>query len=190
MRFGELLTYFRETAPFPFTIQLGGYQDRDYPFTSRHDRPYERSFSVQGDKAVIMGWPVLGDPNVALPQDSSSLIVESRRYPGVLDDLRRRCQCFGVLHGWHRDPKDVDNDFYLRIGLFEPAAVPQTLTDALKTEIQTYLTNLDPIPVLEVTLADVFVVGYERETLPLETSSAWSLADPRVDELFVRNLYA
>lgn len=190
MDFAGLLRYMREGAPFPFAVQIGGYQNRDYPFTSRNDTPYSRSFSVQGDKAVVMGWPLFGDPNAPLPQGSSSCVVESRRYPGVLDELRRQCQAFGVLHGWHRDRTDVDNDFYLRIGLFDTTPVPPSLTTAIRTKVQAYLSGLSPIPTVEVSHTDVFIAAYEDETLPLKTTSVWSLADPTVDESFVRGLYS
>src|SRR5579864_4604069 len=113
-----LLHFLRLGGRFPFHVQLGGFQkNREYPFTSRGQNPYHRSFSIQGDKVVLMGWPLHGPlPNLALPRVTmSDWIRESRSYPNVLDELRRAFQSFNVLHDYHRTFPDVDNDFYLRL---------------------------------------------------------------------------
>jgi len=99
-----LLHFLRLGGRFPFHIQLGGFQDREYPFTSRGQNPYHRSFSIQKDnKVVLMGWPLHGPlPNLALPRVTmSDWIQESRSYPNVLDELRRAFQSFNVLHRYH-----------------------------------------------------------------------------------------
>src|SRR5262245_43314583 len=44
----------------PFTVQLGGFQPADDYFESRGMTPYQRSFSIQGAFAVMMGWPFSG----------------------------------------------------------------------------------------------------------------------------------
>ena len=42
----------------PFKVIIGGYKEHgDYPFTSRGAHPYKRSFSIQDDITVAMGWP-------------------------------------------------------------------------------------------------------------------------------------
>ena len=188
MNFEGLLTYFRSCAPLPFEVQIGGFQNREYPFTSRGQKPYERSFSVQGDKAVVMGWPLCGDPAASLPVSASAWVVESRRYPTVLDALRRHCQHFGILHGYHRQFTDFDNDFYFRIGIFSPSAIPQGFAQQLQSKVQQHMGNRQP-EVFQVTLADIFAVSYDDETLPLRASKSWSFVDNQVNDAFIQDLY-
>src|ERR1700761_9173545 len=45
-----ILDYLRACSHFPMQVQIGGFGRRDYPFVSRQDCPYQRSFSIQGDK--------------------------------------------------------------------------------------------------------------------------------------------
>jgi hypothetical protein len=56
MALDGILNYLRTCGHIPLEIQIGGYGNREYPFTSRNVIPYERSFSIQGDKVVMMGW--------------------------------------------------------------------------------------------------------------------------------------
>lgn len=188
MDFAGLLEYFRRGAVLPFAVQIGGYQERDYPFVSRNQHPYDRSFSVQGDKAVVMGWPVWGDPTAPLPSGPSGLVVESRRYPASLDAIRRHCQHFGILHGYHRQFTDVDNDFYLRIGLFDPPDVPQSFAQQLEGTLRQFLKSIGP-QVVQVTLSDLFAVAYVDDTLPRSTSTWWSFDCTEIDDAFIRSLY-
>ena len=188
MDFDGLLTYFRQAAPLPFKVQLAGYDSRNYPFTSRGERPYERSFSIQGDTAVLMGWPLCGVSSVSIQKGQSELVVESRQYPMLLDKIRRHCQYYGVLHSYHRQLTDVDNDFYFRIGFFDAAVLTQNLKQQLQVQIQKHLRDRTPV-VFEVELKDLFVVSYNDENLPLASSKAWSLEDKQVDECFIRGLF-
>ena len=58
MRLPELFGFILESGHLPFDAQFGGFEDRDYPFRSRGARPFDRSFSIQGRTAVVIGWPV------------------------------------------------------------------------------------------------------------------------------------
>ena len=78
MDFDGFLAYLRGCGHIPFDVQLGGFDDRTYPFTSRETTPYERSFSVQGDKVVLMGWPVRGEPLTASAVTAVTPIQEAR----------------------------------------------------------------------------------------------------------------
>src|ERR1041385_4051698 len=49
MQLDGLLSYLRTCGHFPLVVQIGGFQNREYPFRSRDERPYERSFSIQRD---------------------------------------------------------------------------------------------------------------------------------------------
>lgn len=52
------LDHLQRTPLLPFTVRFGGFQnDAAYPFTSRGEHPFARSFTTQGARAVLMGWP-------------------------------------------------------------------------------------------------------------------------------------
>lgn len=158
--------YLRSSSELPFQIQIGGFKDRDYPFTSRSQRPYKRSFSIEGDKAVIMGWPIRGKPLEDLDIYPIQLIQESRLYPNTLDILRRNAQRFRILHAYHASATDVDNDLYLRIGLFGNVDQAKVRSEEIQKNLRDFLSNMSPI-ILNIELKDLKVVSYEDETLPI-----------------------
>jgi len=95
-----LIGYLSNTALLPVNIQVGGYKSNiDYGFVSRSESPYARSFSIQNNNVVMMGWP-----------------YKSGRYTQQLNTLRRECNRFGFLHKYHTHPEAVDNDFYFVLG--------------------------------------------------------------------------
>lgn len=115
MDFDGLLHFLRAGGVFPFQVQIGGFTNRDYPFTSRGKRPYERSFILRDDKVVLMGWPIRGQHLTITSPEPVDLIQESRIYPNILDNMRKAVQTYNILHSYHHDPTDVDNDYYFRI---------------------------------------------------------------------------
>jgi len=84
------LDYLRRCGHFPLEVQVGGYGKRDYPFISRQSRPYERSFSIQGDKVVVMGWPIRGGPFQQPPATPSAWVQEA-------DSIRSPSTSYGTL---------------------------------------------------------------------------------------------
>ena len=88
MDFEGFLRYLRGCGHFPLEVQIGGFGEREYPFTSGNPitgekmRPYDRSFSLQGDKVVMMGWPIRGRPLLGPPATPEGIVQESRTYPG------------------------------------------------------------------------------------------------------------
>lgn len=158
--------YLRSSSELPFQIQIGGFKDRDYPFISRAQRPYKRSFSIQGNKAVIMGWPIRGKPLEDSDISPAQLMQESRLYPNTLDILRRSAQRFSILHTYHASYTDVDNDFYLRIGLFGNVDQAKIRSEEIQKNLRDFLSNMPPI-ILNIELKDLKLVSYEDETLPI-----------------------
>src|SRR5436305_5776570 len=66
MDFSGLLNFLRLGGQFPFQVQIGGFEKRDYPFTSQGQIPYERSFSVLGNEvavALMAGWSIREEPD-------------------------------------------------------------------------------------------------------------------------------
>ncbi|HEV8339593.1 MAG TPA: hypothetical protein VGR25_08045 [bacterium] len=145
--------YLLRSGQIPFTVQIGGFQDRDYSFTSRGQRPHARSFSIQGKLAVVMGWPFMG-----------------HTYPMTLDTIRRSAQSFGILHLYNRSLEDVDNDLYFRIGVLDsiPAQGEEDSSEA-QADLRRFLADRDPL-VEEVGISDLSFVSYPEgeETLPFE----------------------
>ena len=166
----DLLGYFdflENTKLLPITVQIGGFANRKYPFTSRNERPYKRSFSIQGDKAVLMGWPVDHDP---------------APYPETLEALRKEAVNFNILHSWHRNSGDKDNDFYMRIGLFDPVPTDARAVRSLETEMREMLADLEPT-LVEIDLDSLSIVSYNDETLPLASSVPWPLKQARLPKI-------
>ena len=70
----------------PLRVRIGGFRPgQAVPFTSRGQHLAERSFSVQGEAFVLVGWP------------ADSLAGAGR----PLDELRREMNAAGVLHRYH-----------------------------------------------------------------------------------------
>jgi hypothetical protein len=178
MNLEGILDCLRRRGHFPMEVQIGGYGKRDYPFVSRQTCPYESSFSIQGDKVVVMGWPIRGKPFQQRPGTPSDRDQEAKLYPLTLDVLRRAAQAYGVLHAYHRGLADVDNDLFFRIGLFiDQPSLTVRLRDTLESEVRQFL-SIQPPLVLEIRLEQVSIALYEDPTLPCATTRVWSLADP------------
>lgn len=193
MDFDGLLRFLRSCPQLPFTAQIAGFTNREYPFvsdpfgTNKVYRPYDRSFSIQGDKVVMMGWPLRGRPWEIAPTKSHELVQESRIYPLNLDEIRYAAQRYGVLHSYHKTATTVDNDLFFRIGLLRSAPDEQTAR-VLSEDVREHLSEMAPVTV-EVTLENIYVAAYESTELPADSTGVWSLADKRVTGQFVAALY-
>jgi hypothetical protein len=177
MNLEGVLDYLRRCGHFPLEVQVGGYGKRDYPFVSREVCPYERSFSLQGDKVVVMGWPVRGKPFQQPPTTPPAWVQEARLYPLTLDVMRHAAQAYGILHGYHRALTDVDNDLFFRIGLLvDQTSVTERVRDTLEAEVRQFLSRQPPL-ILDICLEHVSVALYEEDALPPSSTRVWSLAD-------------
>jgi hypothetical protein len=178
MNLEGILDYLRRCNHFPLQIQIGGFWKRDYPFVSRLASPYQRSFSIQGDKVVMMGWPIRGKPFPMPPETSSAMVREAKLYPNTLDVIRHAAQAHGVLHAYHRGLTDVDNDLFFRIGLLsDQTSLSEKVRDKLEAEARQFLSRQHPL-VLDIHLEQVSVALYLEDTLPSLSTRVWSLADP------------
>ena len=85
----------------PLRVRIGGFRpEQAVPFTSRGQHLAERTFSVQGEAFVLVGWPADSLCGAGMP----------------VDELRRAMNAAGVLHRYHTGPADVDNDLHLVVG--------------------------------------------------------------------------
>ena len=185
MDFEGLLAFLRNGGHFPFQLQIGGFQDRDYPFTSRGIRPFNRCFSLQGKNVVLMGWPLRGLPLKNAPSSPYEMIQEARLYPMTLDYVRRGAQRYGVLHSYHAKPEDTDNDFFFRIGMVDdPSSIDSGLKARLQETMRNFLAAL-PSLILNVELSDLYVAFYESEELTLNTTNEYSLSNEELNGDFI-----
>ncbi|MGH6902812.1 MAG: hypothetical protein ACREIR_08735 [Geminicoccaceae bacterium] len=192
MRLPRLFEFLVNCSYLPFEAQFGGFGDRDWPFQSRGARPYARSFSLQGTIPVAIGWPcraeIAGGGRPLGGTASSS--ARTRVYPRVLEDLRRSAERFNVLHRWHREPSDADNDLYLRLGRLE-RELPGPQREWLEGRIRRALSAAPPL-IVRLAVSDLMVVSRpaDDETLAQARSRVVPLADPRLqDKDFIAALY-
>ena len=166
-----LVDFLRSPRFASIRVQVGGYESSgDYPFRSRNIHPYLRSFSIQGNIAVAMGWP-----------------VQAGDFPNSLDRLRRGFQEFGVRHKWHRMDADVDNDFYFVLGKLDHGTVERTALESSTEIVRAELASYGPTDV-EINRDTVRFVGYSDPQLPQQTTCWYELDEPdlavRIEELY------
>lgn len=188
MNFEGFLGFLRSSGNCPFQVQIGGFDNRDYPFTSRNQVPFERSFSIQGKNVVVMGWPLRGEPPSREVPSDIQRIQENRAYPNTLDAIRCAAQSFNILHAYHRKPTDVDNDFFFRIGMVDDPESLGANAEKLTNTMREWLCCNGPL-VVDVQLCDLYVASFESEELPLETTREFSLCDSLVTGDFIRTRF-
>ena len=130
----------------PLPVRIGGFRpDQKIPFTSRGQHLAERTFSVQDQAFVLMGWP------------AESLAGAGR----PLDELRREMNAAGVLHRYHVRAADVDNDLHLVVGHHRgaPAGALARATAAVRDQLAA-----DPVD-LAIGLTDIKIVAADSHTL-------------------------
>ncbi len=200
MDYAGLLDYLRTSSHFPMQIQIGGFHNRDYPFISRNERPFQRSFSIQPGRTqdgkeieyiVVMGWPLRGEPSTNPNPALAEVVQETTKYPRSLDCLRRAAQTFNVLHAYHRAPTDVDNDFFFRIGIIDnPRNVDVNKKQQLANSMRDWLARYYPV-ILDVRLSDVYLTQYASTELPPDNRSTncHRIDNPKINADFCRALY-
>jgi hypothetical protein len=130
----------------PLRIRIGGFRrDQEIPFTSRDQHLFDRTFSVQGNAFVVVGWPVVSLAGAGRP----------------LDDLRRSMNAAGVLHRYHVSDTDVDNDLHLVVG--HHAGAQDSALSRAESAVRDWLAG-DPVE-FGIGLSDVKVVASESRTM-------------------------
>lgn len=152
----------RRSPQLPLRIQIGGFlPGAPPPFLSRGQHPYERSFSITGERAVAMGWP-----------------HADGTHPAPLARLRRDLESVGVLHKYHAAAGATDDDFFFVVGRVRQGDASEDALRSVTAELRASMGRA-PIEVV-VDPHDIQVVGYIDPALPLETSVRCSLlsSDP------------
>jgi hypothetical protein len=165
MDFKNLLFYLRYSGRLPIIVRIGGY-DRtvDYGFLSRDRHPYERSFNIQGNIAVLMGWP-----------------CRERHFSMELDRLRLEGQNFNILHKYFKSVDTVDNDLYMRLGMFKNELSTSeivTIEEQVQRLVHSHLSLY-----LSVDINSVFFTYYQDEFLTPETTRVIPLTEATPEQL-------
>ena len=168
-----LLSFLRSPEFPSIQVRIGGYRHhQDYPFESRGMHPYLRSFSIQGEIAVAMGWPVL-----------------KSHFPNSLDELRWQFDSrLGIRHKWHKKPGDKDNDFFFVLGRIDHRVVNAVRIQQAVEQIRLFLAGLDGI-IVPISADTLQVVGYLDPQLPRETSCWFNVKDSTLTPERLLNLY-
>jgi hypothetical protein len=164
MNLAAVVNFIDTTKRLPFNVQIGGFSRAvAYPFTSRAEHPYFRSFSLQGELAVAMGWPFSGDT-----------------YPRTLDTLRKCFNDCNVLHKYHRIDNDIDNDFFFVLGRIERNLVTECQIQHAQDPMRKKLAAIAPVrfPVGREVLS---LAVYEDPLLPLDSTENISLDKARAE---------
>jgi hypothetical protein len=157
----RLLSFIRSDDFPKIQVRVGGYRhNEEFPFKSRGMHPYLRSFSVQGDIAVAMGWPV--NPG----------------FPNCLDDLRWRfSSALNVRHKYHKQEDDCDNDFFFVLGRIDRRRIDAFRLQGAVEQTRLSLAGLDGV-LATISADTLWVVAYLDPQLPLETSTSFAAKDP------------
>jgi len=168
----RLLQFLRTGLVSSLEIRVGGFRhDVNWGFTSQGSHPYLRSFSIQKEIAVAIGWP-----------------VQEGAFPLTLDGMRRSFNSLNVVHKWHQKPGDVDNDFFFALGRVDRRFVSDTQVHAVEEHIRVLLAGLKDttFPVNRNTLS---IVGYLDAQLPAATSCSFAINDPELNPTRLLDLY-
>lgn len=172
VRAARLLDTLRASLRQPLMIRLGGFTEAAaYPFTSRQQHPYVRSFSLQDRRVVAMGWP-----------------RANHTFPRTLARLRRELEPAGVLHKYHRAPAagpaaGDDNDLYFVLG--QLTAARELALQPLLTEGRRFMAE-HPLDIV-LGSEDLRLVTYSDPSLRRASSRAYRLEelDPRTLERII-----
>jgi hypothetical protein len=163
--FSNLLDYLRFSGRLPIVVRIGGYDLAvDYGFLSRDRHPHDRSFNIQGNIAVFMGWSCRGD-----------------RFPIDLDRLRLEGQNFNILHKYYQSLDSVDNDLYMRLGMFQNELFDREI-DSIEQQVKNYLRSRIPL-YLSVDIDSISFTYYQDEFLTPETTRIIPLRTATSEEL-------
>lgn len=154
MHMAELLQHLRSSEILPIDVRIGGYKSADnYGFTSNGKHPYERSFLINDDKVVMMGWPVRN----GIPAYD-------------LANFRKSFEKYNVLHKWHKTSNDLDNDFYFVLGKIDPGMLRN---DEIRTKehcVRNTLSTSAPFDI-RIDMGTLSIVSYKKPDLPASSTN-------------------
>lgn len=172
--FWGLTNYLQNQVNFPLTIRFAGYErQQNYNFLSRHQHPRDRSFQLQSVAQdiipVLIGW--------SWQDDAVTLAI---------DNFRREFQHFNLLHKYHGNPDDLDNDFYLRLGTIK-AKLTLSESQTISTEILNLL-EVQPSLYISINLENLAFVQYQDLSLTPKNTKVIPVQE--IDPFTLEQLYS
>jgi hypothetical protein len=167
----QLLEFLRSDEIKDIEFKIGGWlsHNNGYGFTSRGQHPFIRSFSIQGEIAVAMGWPLIED-----------------QYSEELYQLRKSFESVNVLHKWHKDGYK-DNDLFFVLGRVSKDHLNPFVIKKATAEIRVILSGVDERVI--VGRDTMSIVAYVDPQLPIKTSESFDLNDPNLTPQLIKQLY-
>lgn len=160
----NLFDFLQNEKPL-ITIQIGGYQIHgDYGFKSRNKSPYTRSFSIDENRVVINGWPVIQT-------------VTGLRATWDLYNYRKQFRAFQICHKWNKDGYQ-DNDFFMVLGKLKEVSYHSESQKIIMKEVRDILAEEEVIFTLYPQLFSL--VWYENTELPIESTKVFRLIEPEL----------
>jgi hypothetical protein len=152
----RIATLVHAPGRLPFRVRFGGFQaGAGYPFTSRAQHPHQRTFQLQGNQVVLMGWP-----------------EHDGAFPRTLAELRHGFEAANLLHKYHATPQDDDNDLFLVLGHIDRNQL-HTDPEAVAAEVREHLAS-NPTWV-DVERDALQLVAYSDPRLPEGECQSWSV---------------
>jgi hypothetical protein len=153
MNIAQIIKFLRDTHLIPFDVQIGGfYLEDSYTFRSHGQHPYFRSFSIQDETAVAIGWP-----------------FNAKGFPMTLENLRRDLSGYNVLHKWYDLEDQADNDFHFVVGNVDRRLISDFIIQSVQEEIRKSLSSIEPVRI-NVDRDALYLVAYLDSRLPISTS--------------------
>ncbi|MFI5460297.1 MAG: hypothetical protein ACHRXM_33185, partial [Isosphaerales bacterium] len=112
---------------------------------------------------VAMEWPVLG-----------------KTFPDSINKLRWRFNSMGIRHKWHKEIGDRDNDFFFVLGRIDRRFASDLQVQRASEEARVFLAGIENGTRVQVFRDTLQIVAYLDPQLPLETSCAYRVTDPRL----------
>ncbi len=166
----RLLGFIKSDCIKEIKIKIGGYHlCKDYGFKSRKQHPFVRSFSIQGEIAVAMGWP-----------------IENDKYVKTLYQLRKNFEQVGFLHKWHKEEYE-DNDFFFVLGLISKEYIDPIVLEQTALELRLMLAGINEF--ITIGKDTMSIVAYIDPQLPITTSRSFSFNDECLDSKLINHLY-
>ena len=154
-----LFRFLLNTPLLPLKIRIGGFRRHAaYALTSRGQHPYARSFVLNRQEAVVIGWPVSHD-----------------KYPMSLDRLRRHCMDYNVLHKYHQGEADVDNDLFMVLGRLRRERISPEEHIYVESSMRALLSSRQPLD-FSIGVETLSVVAYDDRSLPTSLSRNYPLS--------------
>ena len=166
------LLHFLRTGIDDIVIKIGGYrQQKKYPFASRNEHPFIRSFSLNGDIAVTIGWPIKA--------------MNNTNWTDSLYRLRKKFETINFCHKWNKDGY-ADNDFFFVLGRIDTARTDPSQLEKTSTELRNLLARSDfRITIRKDTLS---LVAYLDSQLPLSTTKQYALDNTQLSGDYLNHL--